>query len=164
MAEKVKKVNYTDNDRAIVAALKDSEPMTMAQLAEATGIALKSGHIVGAMNKGLIQVAGEAEVQRPVSRKVSTYVFVTNELQTRKDGKPYSYSGGETAILNVLANASAPLTLAQIAAELGVEKLSSGSINGLMKKGNVEKGEQVVVSTFAKSKVKTYAFLADIPE
>ena len=46
---------------------------------------------------------------------------------------------------------------------MGLEKLSSGSINGLVKKGNITKGDMREIETQSKSKVKVYGFVSEIP-
>ena len=153
---------YTENDRAIVNALKGTDGMTLAEI-NATGLEIKSGHIVSAMKKGLIASIGEREVTRPSTRKVSTYNFVTADAQVRENGKPFDYTEGESKVLAAAANIDSPFTLADLAKAMGVEKLSSGSINSLVRKGNITKGDQVEVPAIAKSTVKVYGFVADIP-
>lgn len=161
---KTNKIVYTDNDRAIVNALKNTENgMTLAEINEATGLEIKSGHIVSAMKKGLIASIGEREVTRPSTRKVSTYNFVTADAQNRENGKAYDYTDGEKNVLSVAGGIDSPFTLADLAKAMGVEKLSSGSINSLVRKGNISKGDQVEVPAVAKSTVKVYGFVADIP-
>ena len=45
-------ITYTDNDRAIVAAVKNApEGLTLAEINEATGLKIVAGHIVAAMKK-----------------------------------------------------------------------------------------------------------------
>lgn len=66
----------------------------------------------------------------------------------------------EQAILNVLANATEPMTLAEISEQVG-KKLVSGNINALLtSKGKVVKGEDKEITYVAKKKVATYK-LAD---
>lgn len=158
------KITYTDNDRAIVNALRDSEGLTLAQLCEVTGLKLVAGHIVSAMRKGLIEASGEVEVIKPTTRKVSTYNYVSSDVMNREDGKAWTYTDGEKAILNAASSIDSPFTLAQLATAMNVEKVFSGSINGLVKKGNITKGDQVEVPATAKSLVKVYRFVKDIPD
>lgn len=160
---KEKTIVYTDNDRAIVSALKGSEGLTLAELKEATGIDLKSGHIVSAMKKNLIASIGEREVIRPTTRKVSTYNFVTADVLVGENDKAFNYTDNEKHVLEVAGGIESPFTLADLAKAMGVEKLSSGSINGLVKKGNITKGDMVEVPAESKSTVKVYGFVADIP-
>lgn len=157
---KQKEIVYTENDRAIVSALKGGD-MTLAQLREATGLDLKPGHITSAMKKGLICSSGEVEVQRPTSREVSTYNFVSAEAFSNGD-KPFNYTDGEKEILAAAAGIDSPFTLADLAKAMGREKVYSGSINGLVKKGNISKGEPVEVPAISKSTVKVYSFVKDI--
>lgn len=66
----------------------------------------------------------------------------------------------EQAILNVLANATEPMTLAEISEQVG-KKLVSGNINALLtSKGKVVKGDDKEITYVAKKKVATYK-LAD---
>jgi hypothetical protein len=163
MSEKERKVTYTDNDRAIVNALRDSEGLTLAELRDITGIDLKPGHVVSAMKKGLIASIGEREILRPATREVSTYVYVNSDIATNAKGVACNYSEGETAVLNAAAQMDGPFTLAELASAMGLEKLSSGSINGLVKKGNIAKGDMREIETQSKSKVKVYGFVSEIP-
>ena len=156
------KINYTENDRAIVNALKGSDPMTLAQINEVTGQHFVAGHIVSAMKKGLISKVGEVAVEKDSTRKVYTYNFVSADVMTREDGKAYEYTDNEKEILSVAATLDNPFTLDTLSTAAG-RKIASGSTNGLIKKGNLTKGEQVSVPCKVKSTVSTYAFAADIP-
>ena len=165
-----KKIVYTDNDRLIVETLKGAEaPMTMAELSEAAGVEFKSGHLTAARTKGLIELGEDREVLKPAVKEVATYQLITEEISVRPSlkegvpGKPYGYSETELAIMKVLKDADAPMTLAEISEALGTP-LTSGSINALVnRKGNVAKVGTVEVPTSKKSIVHTYRFLADIP-
>lgn len=167
--KKENKINYTENDRAIVKALKGAEgPMTLAQINEAIGFRLGAknivaGNIVSAMRKGLITKAGEVDVEKEGTRKVYTYNFVSGDVMTKADGKPFNYTDGEKEILKVASEIGSPFTLETLSKKLG-RKVSSGSTNGLIKKGNLTKGDQISVPCMVKSTVSTYAFVADIPE
>ena len=97
---KEKQINYTENDRAIVNALKGAEsPMTLAQINEATGLKLVAGNIVSAMRKGLITKVGEVDVEKEGTRKVYTYNFVSADAMVKADGKPFNYTDGEQEII-----------------------------------------------------------------
>ena len=160
---KEKQTNYTENDRAIVNALKGAEgPMTLAQINKATGLKLVAGNIVSAMRKGLITKAGEVDVEKEGTRKVYTYNFVSADAMVKADGKPFNYTDGEQEILKAASEIDSPFTLETLSKKLG-RKVSSGSTNGLIKKGNITKGDQVSVSCMVKSTVSVYAFAADIP-
>ena len=160
-----KTITYSANDRAIVTALKNApEGLTLAQICEVTGLEIKPGHITGAKTKGLIETIGEVEITKPGKRKVSTYSLVTVEPLSNPDGKPFNYTDSEKAILNAAATFEGSFTLAELAAAMGLEKLSAGNISGLVRtKGNIAKGEQVVVPCDTKSTVKVYGFVADVP-
>ena len=165
---KEKQINYTENDRAIVNVLKGAEsPMTLAQINEAIGFRLGAknivaGNIVSAMRKGLITKAGEVDVEKEGTRKVYTYNFVSGDAMIKADGKPFSYTDGEQEILKAASEIDSPFTLETLSKKLG-RKVSSGSTNGLIKKGNITKGDQVSVPCKVKSTVSTYVFVADIP-
>ena len=158
---KEKQIVYTDNDRALVAALKGTDGLTLAEL-NANGASFKSGHLVSAMKKGLIEKVGEREVIRPSIRKVSTYNFVSAEPMSNAEGKPFNYTDGEKEILSIAASIDSPFTLADLARAMKREKMSSGSINGLVKKGNFSKGDQIEVESTSKSTVGVYGFVRDI--
>lgn len=160
-----KQTVFTKTDKAIVEALKGAaEGLTLAELNEATGIEIKSGHVVGAVKKGLIEAIGEREVTRPAKRKVATYVFVTADALSNAEGKAFNYTDNEKALLAVAATMEGDFTLAELAVAMNKERLTSGSINGLVKKGNIAKGENDrTVDTFAKSSVNVYGFVKDLP-
>lgn len=158
-----KEKTISKNVRVIVNTLKGSEGMTLAELKEATGLDLKSGHIVSAMKGGYIASIGEREVIRPTTRKVSTYNFVTADVLVGENGKAFNYTDNEKNVLGFASKIDSPFTLADLAKAMDVEKLSSGSINGLVKKGNISKGDMVEVPAESKSTVKVYGFVADIP-
>ena len=162
---KEKQINYTENDRTIVNALKGAEgPMTLAQINETTNLVkLVAGNIVSAMRKGLIAKAGEVDVEKEGTRKVYTYNFVSGDVMNKADGKPFNYTDGEKEILKTASEIDSPFTLETLSEKLG-RKVSSGSTNGLIKKGNITKGDQISVPCMVKSTVSTYAFVADIPE
>jgi hypothetical protein len=162
MSNKPKTINYTDNDRALVATLKGQEPMTLAQINEASGMNFLPGHIVSAMRKNLIVKTDTITVLKPATRPVSTFVFVTSDIQKKADGKDWGYTDSEREVLAAAAKIDSPFTLAQLSEAVG-HKLFSGSINSLVKKGNLSKGEDTEVEYMAKSKVNLYAFNADIP-
>ena len=160
-----KQTVFTKTDKSIVEALKGAvEGLTLSELNEATGIEIKSGHVVGAVKKGLIEAIGEREITRPAKRKVATYVFVTADALSNAEGKAFNYTDNEKALLAVAATMEGDFTLAELAVAMNKERLTSGSINGLVKKGNIAKGENDrTIDTFAKSSVNVYGFVKDIP-
>ena len=160
-----KQTVFTKTDKAIVEALKGApEGLTLAELNEATGLEVKSGHVVGAVKKGLIEAIGEREIQRPGKRKVSTYVFVTADALSNAEGKAFNYTDNEKALLAVAATMEGDFTLAELAAAMNKERLTSGSINGLVKKGNIAKGEaDRTIDVMVKSSVNVYGFVKDLP-
>ena len=160
---KEKKIVYTANDIAIVKALEAQPNQTLAQLNESTGLKLVAGHIVGAMRKGLIAASGTVEVNKPATRKVNTYTFVTADPIANPNGKGnYNYTDGEAEVLKAAANFEGRFTLEELADVMKLEKLSSGRINGLVKKGNIAKGDQVELASIKVSTVNTYALCAGV--
>ena len=151
-----KQITYTANDRLIYGVLQNHpEGLTLAEINEAAGTNLVSGHIVALMNKGIIEASSTKDVIVPAKRKVFTYSFVTLEPTTRADGKLYSYTDSEKSILEAASTMENPFTLEQLGSALG-RKISSGSTNGLIRKGNLVKGDQVEVMGTATNKVKVY--------
>ena len=132
--------------------------LTIAEVAEATGLEIVSGHVVGTVKKGLIEVIGEREIQRPSKRKVDTYEFVTDEPQMNAEGKPWNYTDNEKQLLAVAKTFEGPFTLAELAAAMGKERLTSGSVNSLVnKKGTLRKGSEVkFMETISKTTVNVY--------
>ena len=160
---KEKKIVYTANDIAIVKALEAQPNQTLAQLNESTGLKLVAGHIVGAMRKGLIAASGTVEVNKPATRKVNTYTFVTADPIANPNGKGnYNYTDGEAEVLKAAATFEGRFTLEELADVMKLEKLSSGRINGLVKKGNIAKGDQVELASIKVSTVNTYALCAGV--
>lgn len=151
-----KQTTYTANDRLIYQTLLNHpEGLTLAEINEVAGTNLVSGHIVAAMNKGIIEAGSTKDVTVPAKRKVFTYSFVTAEPQTKPDGKLYTYTDSEKSILEAASTIENPFTLEQLGTALG-RKISSGSTNGLIRKGNLVKGDQVTVVGSAINKVKVY--------
>lgn len=164
MAKKV----FSEKDRAIVAALKSTapEPLDMSMIAELVKpLTIVSGNIVSAMSKGLIVKAGETEMPCTVKREVFTYSFVTDEILKNEDGKEFNYTAGEKEILATAKEnfgTDKSFILTHLAAAMGKDKLSSGSINGLVKKGNFVKGEKVQVYADSTRVVNVYALADDV--
>ena len=157
--EKEKIVTYNDNDRAIVNALRNAaQPMTLAQINEATGLNLIPGNIVGAMRKHLIVAVGEAEVASTKKSTVWTYKLVNPDCSAKDEKGNDIYTESEKGIVNALAQGGDRVYTLSDMSELVGRKLSSGSINALVnKKGNLVKVEQITVVTQSTKTVKTYA-------
>ena len=160
-----KQTVFTKVDAAVVNALKGApEGLTLAELNEATGLEVKSGHLVGAIKKGLIEAIGERDITRPGKRKVATYVFVTADALSNAESKAFNYTDNEKALLAVAATMEGDFTLAELAVAMNKERLTSGSINGLVKKGNIAKGENDrTIDVTVKASVNVYGFVKDIP-
>ena len=159
------KTIYSKNDVAIVNALKGAEDgLTLAEINKAVGFELKPGNITGAVRKGLIEVIGERDSFRPSKRKVSLYAFVTAEALKNAEGKVSNYTDNEKLVLNAAATFDGPFSLADLAVVMNKDRMSSGSINGLVKKGNIVKTDAMrEVPTTVKKPVNVYAFVKDIP-
>lgn len=156
---------FTKNDVAIVNALKVApEGLTLAEISAATGLEIKPGHVVGAFKKGLIEVIGEREVERAGKRKVATYKLVTADALTNAEGKTYNYTDNEKALMAVAATMEGEFTLAELATAMNKERLTSGSTNGLVKKGNIVRCENDrTIEVTVKASVNVYGFVKDIP-
>lgn len=166
-----KQIKYTDNDRAIVSALKNApEGLTIAEVNEATGLNIQPGSFTSAVRKGLIAVADEKrEVIRMQKRPATLYRFVTADTLTTVDKKgntvPANYTDNEKKVLAAAASfGDQEFMLCELAEAMGVEKLSSGAITGLVRKGNIAKNEEKVIREVPKPfPVNVYLFVADIP-
>lgn len=75
--------------------------------------------------------------------------------------KTVNYTDTEKKIVDALATADCPLTLAELSEKLGME-IKSGNINALVKKGNVEKSGEREIIVQAKRKVGEYSFVRSI--
>lgn len=161
-----KKITYTENDRAIVNALKGAENgLTIAEVNELTGLNIQPGSFTGAVRKGLIKVADEKRTVMGVAKRPATvYTFVTSDVLSGEKG-PYNYTEKEQAVLKAASTFEGEFMLFELAEAMGVEKLSSGSINGLVKKGNISKAAEKVIREVPKpNSVNVYLFNQDIPE
>lgn len=164
---KEKQIMYKDNDFTIVNVLREHpEGLTLAEIVAATGVEMKAGSITSALSKNLIVRIGDVKTIRPSRRQVNVYSLITDELLTDEKGKTFNYSDSEKAIMAVLKGAEKPMTLAEIAIALNVEKLSSGAINGLVgKKHNVKLVDKVeVIVMAAGTPVGKYAVVAELPQ
>lgn len=162
-----KKIVYTDFDRAIVDALKGAEgPLTLAEIKEASGKPVTSGHMLSAVRKGLIKQAGDKEITRSSTRQVSAYHFVGETVVgVAKSGKPFELTENDSKILAVAKQfGDSAFTLAQLTEKAGFP-IHSGSLNSLVRKGILSKAaDKVDVEVETPATVKTYAYVADVPE
>lgn len=132
-------VVFNENDRTIVATLKGNQDgLTIAEFNALAGTDLKPGSFTGAIKKGLIEVIGEREVERPSKKLITVYHFENANVAVKEDGSAYNYSDNEKAILDNAIHFSDGFSLADLSEKMGV-KLTSGSINALVKKGNISK-------------------------
>lgn len=166
----IRTIKYNDTDRAIFDILKASDhPLTFNEINEAVIAsgreAIKIAHVTSAVKKGIVIKSGEVEVERPSNHKVTGYAFAGAEPNLDpKSGKEFNYTEGEKSILSALAasNHEGNFTLAQLSEIVG-RKLTSGNINGLVRKGNLEKlDEKVEVTSISKGKVGTYTTAVDV--
>lgn len=149
MSAKEKKINVTENEKAIYGFLAENGSATAAEINSALGTSIKPGSFTNAVKKGFIATEDEdAVIERPAKRSVKTYALVS-----ATEAEKSKYSDTEKAILGVITDK--PVTLAELAETLNV-KLVPGNISGLIKKGNVEIAGEVEVTYMAKSKVKVY--------
>jgi hypothetical protein len=70
-------VERSKEAQAVIDTLKASgKDMTLAEIATACGLDIKTGHLASGKKAGLIEVAGEREVKVTVTKKVHTYRYV----------------------------------------------------------------------------------------
>lgn len=158
MSKEPKPVTFNDNDRAVASALASGSEMTLPEINAATGLTLVAGNIVSMLKKHVIRVAGEREVIRTSKGSVSTYVYSNSDLGSKKQ-----FTEGESEVLASASGIEGEFTLAELASVMGLEKLSSGRINGLVKNGNIVKGAGREVERHSKGTVKVYAIDQGIP-
>ena len=162
------KITFTSIDKAIVDALRNApDGLTLAEINAVAGVEVKPGHIVSAAKpaKNLVAVIGERTEYRPAKSKVSVYKFVTaNALVNAETCKAYNYTDNEKALLAAASGVDGDFTLAELAVVMNKERLTSGSINGLVKKGNIVKTDLMrEVERTAKKEVNVYGFVREIP-
>ena len=162
------KITFTSIDKAIVNALKGApDGLTLAEINAASGVEVTPGHIVSAAKpaKNLVEVIGSRIEYRPAKSKVATYQFVTaNALVNAENCKAYNYTDNEKALLAAASTINGEFTLAELAVVMNKERLTSGSINGLVKKGNIVKTDLMrEVERTSKKEVNVYGFVRDIP-
>lgn len=160
-----KPITYSENDRAIVGALKGTEGLTLAEICAKTGLEIKAGHIVSAKKKGLIENIGEREIFKPSTKELSTYNFVTFDHTdiVKKDGSAVEYTDAHEAILNAASSFGRPFTMAELSEKVG-SPVYAGTLTALVNRGNLSRGEKIEVPCEVKSVVKVYGYLADVPE
>ncbi len=144
-----KKINVTENERAIVNFLKENGEATAAEINQALGTNIKPGSFTNAVKKGFIATADEDRViERPAKRSVKVYALVNSD---KKENAKYSET--EEAILGVITDA--PVTLAELST-LVDKKLVPGNVSGLIKKGNITIAGEVETEYMAPAKVRVY--------
>lgn len=160
-------VKYNANEVKVVEILAGApEGLTVAEINAATGLNLTAGHITSMLRKHVIVATGEKrKVTKPGTKKVFEYSFVTDEVLNKEDGKPFNYTDGEKAILAAVKNADGAFTLDDLAVMLNKDKVASGSISGLVKKGNIAKSaDKVERPATVSSEVNIYVIDKGIPE
>lgn len=169
MSKTNKPVIFNEKDVAIYNALQSNtleRGMTFAEIKEAvlaaTGLTINSGNLVGAMRKKIVVSAGaDIDVIVKTKRKVSVYRFITDAVNQNESGKPFNYTDNEKAVL-AAAKGVEIFTLAELATAMNVERLSSGHLNALLKKGNIAKEDEVrTLEVDTKRQVATYV-LGDV--
>lgn len=153
-----KPVTYSDNDRAVAALLADGSEMTLAEINAATGLKLVAGNIVSMIKKHVIRTVGEREITRESKGHVGTYSYAHSDLGSKKQ-----FTEGESEVLAVASSIEGPFTLAELASAMKLEKIGSGRINGLVKNGNLVKGEDREVIRTSKGVNKTYGIDQGVP-
>lgn len=155
-----KPIVFNEKDRAVVAALAARpEGLTLAELREATGMELVAGNVSSMMKKQLIAPIGERTVEKEFESTVSTYTVITLEPTKTEKGTDNTYTDKQVEVLKACAAITSPFTLADLAVAMGVEKVAPGIITGLVKKGNLAKGEQRPVTRTRVSEVNIYGLV-----
>ena len=68
---------YSLEAATLIATLMDaSEPLTLAEASAIAGIEFKTGHLSSGRADGLIEAAGEKEVETVVKKSVKTYRYI----------------------------------------------------------------------------------------
>lgn len=159
------KPTYTKDKVEIVELLKNTpNGLTLAELSAALNRTIPTGTIAGLVKAGFIEAIGEREISTVGNAKVSVFRFITADILMNEGGKPYDYSESAKEVLRAAAAIEGGLfTLADLSAAAG-HKLCSGHINHLVKKGNIEKTDEIrKVARANKREVNVYGFVADIP-
>lgn len=154
---KQKVIVWNDAAKAVVKTLAESDkPLTLAEINAVSEVKIVAGNITGLIRQGIILNVGTVSVAVPSKRKVNTYTLITAEPQTNPaNGKICNYTDTEKAILAIIKDADAPMTLAQIGEAMD-RTLISGNINGLVTKGNVAIAGEVEVPCMSKKKASQY--------
>lgn len=155
-----KPIVFNEKDRAVVAALAARpEGLTLAELREVTGMELVAGNVSSMMKKQLIAPIGERTVEKEFESTVSTYTVITLEPTKTEKGTDNTYTDKQVEVLKACAAITSPFTLADLAVAMGVEKVAPGIITGLVKKGNLAKGEPRPVTRTRVSEVNIYGLV-----
>lgn len=163
MAEKVSKFTPNDNDRLIVSALKGTDGLTIAEVNEKLGSTLLPVHFNHAKTGGFIDKIGTREVIKERPSQVGLYCYVNSDIAMDAKGNPCNYSDAQKAILEAAAKIEGYFTLAQLAEEMGIEKVAPGSVTSLVNRGNLNKSEEkATVMHATKSEVAVWGFIRDV--
>lgn len=154
---KQKVIVWSDAAKAVVKTLAESDKsLTLAEINAVSGVKVVAGNITSLIRQGIILNVGTTSVAVPSKRKVNTYTLITADPQTNPaNGKICNYTDTEKAILAIIKDADAPMTLAQISEAMD-RTLISGNINGLVTKGNVAIAGEVEVPCMSKKKASQY--------
>lgn len=124
------KIIMNETRTAVINVLKGaSAPMTLAEIAAAIGAEkIATGTTNAMLSAGMIVKAGKTKVAAVGTRSVATYKlnYVPGE-----DTK-VAMNDTRKAIVAALQGATAPMTLAEIAAAIGVEKINPGVISPML--------------------------------
>ena len=154
-----KKITYTKTAVAVINVLKEaSDGLTLSEISAATGLDVKSGTVVALVKRGNVAVIGSREIERPTIKKINSYTYVGVAADT-----DVKLTETEQKVLPLVKELPAGFVLADLAKAMGKDKITSGYINGLVKKGFIEKAGVIEVPTTTKSEVNVYGFVADIP-
>lgn len=162
-----KKKTYSDIQLAVIKVLKENpDGLTNAEICEKTGMTVHPGTLTGLVKSGNIEVAGSRENERVTKgAPVSMYEVITTDFLKNPEGKDYNYTDGAKEILVAVAQFEGPFTLADLATAMNKERITSGSVNHLVDKGNLRNLGKIgpAPKRVSTKEVNVYAFVADAP-
>lgn len=154
-------VKMNETRVAVLAVLRNAtKPMTLAEIAAAAGIdKIATGTTNAMVAAGYIAKADKTKVPAVGKRNVNTYAYAS---EPAKDTKVVM-NETRVAVLATLKNAAAPMTLAEIAAAIGVEKLNPSVITPMVNAETVKTVGTRPVLTVTSKNVDTYVIGDNAP-
>lgn len=155
------KVTMNETRVAVLAVLRNAtKPMTLAEIANAMGVEkVATGTTNAMLTAGYIAKGEKVKVAATGKRSVNTYMYGGEPAANTK----VVMNDTRVAILNTLRNAAAPMTLAEIATAIGMEKLNPGVITPMLNAETVKAAGTTMVATKTTKTVDTYTIGANAP-